>query len=532
MPREKSLISTTIACVGLALVLACLAAGPAHGADPLPGQSTQTCPQSTPPFMVSGPASDPASTPGTAVEPLAILDGASLETTCVPPTLDYFNATPNPVDYGGSVTLSWSASSPNALSCNVSSSLGGFTSGHSGSWTAGPVTSSTYFQLYCWDAYGDGNTWGLTVGVNGGGGGGGSATPEGWLDTLTSGGVVGGWSCDPDSPGTSLYVHVYADGAFVAQVLANIYRADIAASIFCSGTGNHGYTYQLPSYLLNGAAHTIQVYAINVDASGGVVGSGNRELAGSPKTVTLNAPAPPPSISSFSAAPNGLWSGGTTVLSWNSSNAAGCSITSSPSGGSWSNLAGNGSVTTPALAAASYTYTLTCSNSAGSVSASTGAVVFSTDEQMSGGSDSGQNTDPDRNLDSSGCRWKSETNQHTVRLQVGLTAGALRTKVDWCVKKGKILKVSRTVEVDGPNFPGSLWKYFGITSYGPCDETCSNYVALYGTGRTQMNIWVQGHWGLCQTVPVVGLTICLQETFPVVGVLIKGDGTRVDTSSP
>jgi hypothetical protein len=219
----------------------------------------------------------PAASAVSITEPFSPPEGAS-EASCVPPTLNYFGASPNPVDYGGSVTLSWSASSPYPLSCNVSSSLGGFSGGSSGSWTVGPVTASTYFELYCWDAYGDGNTWGLTVGVNGGGGGSSSSVPAGWLDTLTSAGVVGGWSCDWDSVATPIYVHVYADGAFVAQVIANVDRPDVAAATWaCNGTGNHGFTYQLPNYLLDGAAHTIQVYGINVDGSGGVVGSGNTE---------------------------------------------------------------------------------------------------------------------------------------------------------------------------------------------------------------------------------------------------------------
>src|SRR5439155_23486856 len=95
----------------LALVAACVAAAPLYGAGPAPAESSATspaaaCPQSTAPFMVGGPASSPTPVSGTAAEPLP--EGASAESTCVPPTFDYFGAAPNPVPYGGSVTLSWS----------------------------------------------------------------------------------------------------------------------------------------------------------------------------------------------------------------------------------------------------------------------------------------------------------------------------------------------------------------------------------------------------------------------------------------
>src|SRR5919201_2300129 len=112
----------------LCVVVASLAgvlARPAGGAT-----TPATCPQSTTTTHPDGlrhPRPSPA--------------GPVSDATCVPPTIASFTATPNPVGYGGTVTLSWSASSPNPLTCKISSSAGGATGGSTGSWTSGPLTS-------------------------------------------------------------------------------------------------------------------------------------------------------------------------------------------------------------------------------------------------------------------------------------------------------------------------------------------------------------------------------------------------------
>jgi hypothetical protein len=479
--------------------------------------------------MVDGTAPGVTAVPAGAFQPGAPAAGASTEATCVTPTLNDFAASPNPVGYGGSVTLSWSASSPNPLSCNVSSSLGGVTGGASGSWTIGPVTAQTYFELYCWDAYGDGNTAGVTVSVAGGGGGPWASTPIGWLDSVGSGGLASGWSCDGDAYGVSIYVQVYADGAFVAQSLASVNRPDVAAATWaCNGTGNHGFAYQLPGYLLDGQPHTIKVVGVNVDSNGGVVGSGNAELSGSPMTVTPGAPATLPTISAWSASPNGVWSGSTTVLSW-STDAASCSIGSSPSGGSWSGLPGSGSITTPALAAAYYSYTLRCANGAGSVSKSVDVEVEDADD---GSYSTGHATiDGSRTLASvDGCKWKGEenwVNRNSFKGVIGVR-WTFYTLVQWCVTKGQIRNVTRQ---SWTSTPATGWSFAGFSSTGPCSQTCGDYVTLYGTHQTSKNIWIQGRYQFCLNFPLVGAVYC-KDDHPIVGVLIRGDGTRVDTYAP
>ena len=56
-------------------------------------------------------------------------------------------------------------------------------------------------------------------------------------------------------------------------------------------------------------------------------------------------------------------------------------------------------------------------------------------------------------------------------------------------------------------------------------------VQLYGTNRTSINIWMEGHWNLCQSFGFLG-SICVQDAYTYAGVLIRGDGTRVDTYGP
>jgi hypothetical protein len=93
------------------------------------------------------------------------------------------------------------------------------------------------------------------------------------------------------------------------------------------------------------------------NASGGVTATA---MAANSVTVTV---VPPPQITSFSA-PASILSGGTPTLTWNTSNAASCSIAGTPGTYSVPSLAVSGMTTAPAITAAT-TYTLTCSNSLG-----------------------------------------------------------------------------------------------------------------------------------------------------------------------
>ena len=266
-------------------------------------------------------------------------------------------------------------------------------------------------------------------------------------------------------------------------------------------------------------------------------GPGNQNtvtITVSPPTQPPPPPPPPPpsgappKIASFTASNSGPWSGNSISLSWNSNGAA-CRISSNPSGGSnnWGALAASGTVGTPTLSSGPYTYTLACSNSYGTTTKQLGVGVFDSNEQMS--DDAGSGTDlGSRQLSGVSCRWFGERNENTIKTRVGLVGGGIGTEVGWCVSRGYIRDVRRTVYVISPNYPLAMWNFNGYTSYGPCDETCSNYVSQYGTKQTRMNIWAQGHWSLCMSIPILG-SLCAQQAYLKVGVLIRGDGSRVDT---
>jgi hypothetical protein len=90
--------------------------------------------------------------------------------------------------------------------------------------------------------------------------------PNGNIDEVNTSGVIRGWSYDPDSSASSNQVRIYVDGpagtgTLIGTVTANIDRPDIRSTFGI--TGNHGFTFNIPTAYKNGAYHT--VYAVGVD---------------------------------------------------------------------------------------------------------------------------------------------------------------------------------------------------------------------------------------------------------------------------
>src|SRR5262249_4362784 len=82
-------------------------------------------------------------------------------------------------------------------------------------------------------------------------------------------------------------------------------------------------------------------------------------------TVSVNAPPPPAPTVSLSAAPTTVAVGGSTLLTWSSSNASSCTAS-----GAWSGVkATSGNETINSISAAS-TYTLTCTGNGGATARS------------------------------------------------------------------------------------------------------------------------------------------------------------------
>jgi len=114
--------------------------------------------------------------------------------------------------------------------------------------------------------------------------------PTGYLDSASCDGIRG-WAQDPDTPDQSIDVHLYFDsvpGDANAKTLvlnAGGHRDDLCSAL---GTCNHAYETPVPRSLMDGAQHTVHVFAINTSGVGP-----NPELTQSPATFQCNPPAPP-----------------------------------------------------------------------------------------------------------------------------------------------------------------------------------------------------------------------------------------------
>lgn len=117
-----------------------------------------------------------------------------------------------------------------------------------------------------------------------------AAEPVGWLDRIDARGVVQGWAADVDSPGASIWVHVYVerddgrDRRFAGAVLANRPRPDVEHAGY---PGDHGFQHQLPAWALDGQRRRVRVYGIDPQKQR------NAELRRSPTPYTIAAPPTP-----------------------------------------------------------------------------------------------------------------------------------------------------------------------------------------------------------------------------------------------
>ncbi len=182
--------------------------------------------------------------------------------------------------------------------------------------------------------------------------------PTGSFDAVrTTDGVAYGWAQDPDHTATSTTVHIYIDaqagsGSPVAVVTAGDYRSDV---------GWHAFNYTIPNTYRNGVAHTMYVYAIDLDD---LTGASNVLLAGSPKSFTLTPPASPPT-GTISFPATSVTAGGSLVLSWSTQNAT--NVTLNTGGGPTCPVAvGSGSCTLTFSTVGTYTYSLSLSGNGGS----------------------------------------------------------------------------------------------------------------------------------------------------------------------
>ena len=106
---------------------------------------------------------------------------------------------------------------------------------------------------------------------------------QGYLD-IANASILAGWARDPDYLGP-VAIHVYIDGKFHMQTVADRYRYDLPFN-----NKNHGFQIEMPP--LGPGTHRVVVYGIGVDEEGRRVRQ-NRALANSPMYFTIEAPLAP-----------------------------------------------------------------------------------------------------------------------------------------------------------------------------------------------------------------------------------------------
>jgi hypothetical protein len=272
-------------------------------------------------------------------------------TSAPPPaaTISAFTASPNSIVAGQSTTLSWS--SANATSCTASGGTG------SDGWTGSVGTSSSGF-----------NTGAIS-------------TPGNYVYTLTCTGPGGsgsqsvGVDVTAAPPAPSIYTfNVTPSTAQTGQsVVASWSTANATSCTASGGTGSDGWSGTVPTSSTGTTIGPVTpagnyTYTLTCSGAGGTSAPSSAGL-----TVT-NAPVPP-TIGSFSASPIAIQTGGSTTLSWTSTNATSC--TAGGGTGSWGGsvpTSSTGTTIGPITTAGTYIFTLTCTG-AGGTSATSAATV-------------------------------------------------------------------------------------------------------------------------------------------------------------
>lgn len=108
----------------------------------------------------------------------------------------------------------------------------------------------------------------------------------GTLDNISYDGTVTGWALDLDSPSASIAVYYSIDGnpASVANVTANLYRADVK-SAYPMASGANGFSFRIPDHYVDGLDHTLRIYALDQQ------GRHSPLLGNAPKTFRLAMPS-------------------------------------------------------------------------------------------------------------------------------------------------------------------------------------------------------------------------------------------------
>ena len=238
-----------------------------------------------------------------------------------PPTLA-LTASPSAIVQGNASSLTWSTT--NATSCAAS-----------GDWAGTKATSGTQST----GALGSIRTYNYTLSCNGAGG----STSQTAAVTV---------SATPPAPTVSLR----ANPAQVAQGGTSTLTWSTTNASSCTASGGWSGTKPTSGSQVTAALTQTTTFTLTCSGAGGS-GSNNT-------TVTVSPPTPAPTLT-LTATPNAVTQGGSSTLSWTSTNATSCVAS-----GDWSGTrATSGSEATGALSSVrTYSYTLACSGAGGSAS--------------------------------------------------------------------------------------------------------------------------------------------------------------------
>ena len=241
------------------------------------------------------------------------------------------SASPAQVNSQGSSTLTWSTT--NASSCTASGGWSGSVA-TSGTQTVGPISANTTYTLTCTNSSGTSSSKSATVSIV-------TATPAPTVSI----------SASPTS---------VASGGASTLSWTSLNATSCTASGAWSGTKATQGSQSIASLTTTG------VFTLTCTGTGG---SGQ---SSSQVTVT-GTPTPAAPTLNLSATPTTVQSGGSTQLSWSSSNATSCTAS-----GAWTGTkAVTGSEAVGSLTA-NATFTLQCSGTGGSISKSAGVTISAT----------------------------------------------------------------------------------------------------------------------------------------------------------
>ena len=284
---------------------------------------------------------------------------AIVNVTSAPPpaaAVSSFTATPNSIVVGQSTSLAWSTT--NATSCTATGGT------QSDGWNGSVGTASTGTST------GAINTAGVyTYFLTCTGPGGTSPTQSVVLDVTAA----------PPAPSIIAFAVTPATvqtGQSTIATWTSLNATSCTASGGASGDGWGG------AVAANSVVTTVgpESTAGNFTYSLTCTGPGGTSPASSASLTVTTTPVAP-TIGSFTASPVAIQTGGSTKLSWNTTNAISCAASGGTSGDGWTGNVGTSSTGTtvgPINAAGIYIYTLTCTGAGGATSTASAIVTVTT----------------------------------------------------------------------------------------------------------------------------------------------------------